>query len=198
MNDLSSLSFSSPQRGNTTNNNSTVNNDSICLSTSNIQGWSKCPDFWSDDVRMNALFTAFRNRDLNPLHYDNKMRFWKDLITCFCRDKQIIQFDLAQIEACFCRKNAKPKCLELVLGELVRERALIKRDEFLRPQVGLVQTVFNKLVWSPLAWSSGYIMRPIQSTSSLFIKPKQSPTTPVIASPSQPVSDSLASPKRLG
>lgn len=158
-------SFASPQNLNRTN----FNNDSVCYTDSDDEDdlkWKSRPVVWVDDVRMNALFAPFRNRDLNPLHYDNKLKFWKESILNYCREKQIIQFDLAYLENAFRRKNIKPKCLELVLNELAKEKSISTRDEVLKPKPGLIQNIFTKLVWSPLAWSTSYLFKSVVSYNS--------------------------------
>jgi len=120
--------------------------------------WKSKPDFWSDDVRMNALFAPFRNRDLNPLHYDNKLKFWKQAVSSYCKENQLIQFDLNLIVTSFKRKNLKPKCLDLVINEMIKDATIKTIDDALKPKPGLIQNIFNKVVWSPLAWSTTYVL----------------------------------------
>ena len=85
---------------------------------------------------MNALFAPFRKRDLNPLHYDNKMKFWKELIAAYCKEKQIIQVDIVSLECFFSRKKIKPKCLEPVLNELIKDGSFKTQSEILKPKPG--------------------------------------------------------------
>ena len=132
-----------------------------------VPNWRSQPATWSDDTRMNALFAPFRRRDLNPLHYDNKMKFWKEAISSYCKENDIIQFETKHLESCFLRKNIKPKCLELVLSELTLAGTFKTRDEALKPKVGFVKTIFNKVVWSPLTWSTGYIFKQTYLSSIL-------------------------------
>lgn len=121
--------------------------------------WKSRPDCWSDDVRMNALFSQFRKRDLNPLHYDSKLNFWKKAILSFCKDNEIIQLDLSLMENSFKRRNIKPKCLDLVLNVMIKEGSLRTLDDALKPKPSTLQTIFNKVVWSPLAWSTSFVLR---------------------------------------
>jgi hypothetical protein len=136
-------SFRDPQ-ANTTLNTSSFCNDSILSGVVSVDEWPRRPDCWSDDVRMNALFAPFRSRDLNPLHYDNKLRFWKELIVDYCTDNQILQFDSRTIENLFKRKNMRPKCLDLVISELAKEKVIATREEIVKPRVGFIQNVLNK------------------------------------------------------
>ena len=137
------------------NNESIYNEENLGNDTT----WNTQPKEWHDDVRMNALFTAFRNRDLNPLFYDSKLKFWKETILSYCKEKELMQFDLSHLECCFMRKGKKPKCLEMVLSEMMKERMFVSRDEALKPKPGLIKNIFNKLVWSPLSWSTSFILK---------------------------------------
>lgn len=125
------------------------------------------PDVWSDDVRMNALFAPFRSRNLNPLHYDNKLKFWKDLIIDYCKQNDIVEIDSHTAAHWFIRKSIKPKCLDLVISELSKEKKLVARDEALKPVAasGIIHNVFNKLIWTPLSWSTSYLFRSASQSS---------------------------------
>lgn len=137
--------------------------------------WKSKPLEWSDDTRMNALFASFRKRELNALHYDNKMKFWKEQIKAFCKENNVIQMNLHTLENCFMRKNIKPKCLELVIKEMLTDGSFKTRTEILRPKQGLIQTVISKCIWSPLTWSTNYLLEKTQIASYL---PYRSNSTP--------------------
>lgn len=95
---------------------------------------------------MNALFAPFRKRDLNPLHYDNKMKFWRELIVAYCKEKQILQVDIHSLEGFFTRKKIKPKCLEPVLNELIKEGSFKTQSEILKPKPGRnILSIFDKI-----------------------------------------------------
>lgn len=142
--------------------------------------WLNRPDEWNDDVRMNALFAPFRNRAINPLHYDNKIKFWKQAIISICTEKQIIQFDQKKMENLFIRKGKKPKCLELVINELVRERIICTSEDCLKQKNGLLTNMFN-MIWSPFSWSSSYFFRASTSngdSTSTFYATSFTPKSP--------------------
>jgi hypothetical protein len=101
------------------------------------------PDVWSDDTRMNALFAPFRKRDLNPLHYDNKLKFWKEQILAYCNENEIIQIDLKTLENCFMRQKRKPKCLETVLAKMITDGNFQTRNELLRPKIGFALSLIK-------------------------------------------------------
>ena len=160
------ISFSSPISSKNNIQNTSLDGNNVSFNETINDIWLNKPADWSDDVRMNALFAPFRNRDLNPLHYDNKLKFWKQVITSYCHEKQIFEFNLNQLENFFQRKNIKPKCLELVVSEMLKEKTLFTREDVLKPREGLIRNVFNKLVWSPLAWSTSYLLKPLTYTAS--------------------------------
>lgn len=72
------------------------------------------PKLWDNDEKMTAWFAPFRNRDLNPLNYDNKMAFWKNNIEYFCTHTNEICFTLARIRSFFTRNGKLPACLSTV------------------------------------------------------------------------------------
>jgi hypothetical protein len=193
INQNQNISFSSPVSYKNSIQNTSLSNNSFNETINDI--WLSKPADWSDDVRMNALFAPFRNRDLNPLHYDNKLKFWKQVITSYCNEKKILEFNLNQLEHFFQRKNIKPKCFELVVSEMLKEKTLSTREDILKPRQGLIKNVFNKLVWSPLAWSTSYILKPLTYTSSSANFQTNNPSS--LSSPrssSSPSLDILTSP----
>lgn len=78
------------------------------------------PKFWDDDIKMDAWFAPFRNRDLNPLNYDNKMDFWKYNIKFFCERTHSCVFNLAQMKRFFQRNGKFPCCLPLVFETMLK------------------------------------------------------------------------------
>lgn len=81
-------------------------------------------------------------------------------------EKDISEFDVKELEDYFVRKNLRPKCLETVLVELSREKRITQRDEFLKPNQSLIQSVFTKFIWTPLSWSTGYFYRSTATSTS--------------------------------
>lgn len=180
-NTFKNFEHTSPYR--TTNElNFSVQNDSVYdIDEDDEIEWLNRPDEWNDDVRMNALFAPFRNRDINPLHYDNKLKFWKQVITSICVEKQILQFDQKKLENMFIRKGKRPKCLELVINELLKESTIITKEECLKPKTGMLTNIFNKLLWSPLSWSTSYFFKASTSngdSTSTFYSTSFTPKSP--------------------
>lgn len=81
---------------------------------------SYLPDVWADDLRMNALFTDFRPREVNPAAYDSKLKFWMDVIDRCVRHEELISFTSAQLRDKLQRKGKMPHCFPKVLEDMHR------------------------------------------------------------------------------
>lgn len=91
------------------------------------------PEDWKDNVRMDVLFAPFRPRDLNPLNFDNKMKFWKQLIQKYCDQKGSAAISLAELRTAFKRANKRPYALEAVLDEMRLKAELQPIQEYAKP-----------------------------------------------------------------
>lgn len=85
------------------------------------------PDCWEDDKRMNVLFSPFRKRELNPVDYDSKMKFWNNIIEKWCVENNHCVLTLTTLRTAFKRKGRTPSCLTTVVEELLRF-VMIKYD----------------------------------------------------------------------
>lgn len=85
------------------------------------------PADWEDDERMAFLFRDFRPREANPLGYDEKMLFWKKLVTSFTRQRREAIFSVQSLAEGFTRKNSQPVCLGRVVEALQREGVVALR-----------------------------------------------------------------------
>ncbi|KAL1461106.1 hypothetical protein WDU94_013037 [Cyamophila willieti] len=111
------------------------------------------PECWKDETRMNALFAPFRDREVNAIFYDVKMKFWKDLIQEACSN--IGYFNVQDLNSVFTRNRRIPYCTSNVVKDLIINGDVRTREEFLASTPGqswkkwAVQTV----VVNPLFWS---------------------------------------------
>lgn len=90
------------------------------LCTITIADCPEKPEFWDDDMKMDAWFAPFRNRDVNPLNYDNKMNFWMNNVNFFCEKTHKCSFTLMQLKSFFVRNGKTPSCLPLVFQTMLR------------------------------------------------------------------------------
>jgi hypothetical protein len=69
---------------------------------------------------MNALFTDFRARNVNPAAFDSKMKFWTDVIDSCVAHEELVTFSSTEIRDRLQRKGKKPHCIPKVLEEMHR------------------------------------------------------------------------------
>ncbi|XP_026682408.1 digestive organ expansion factor homolog [Diaphorina citri] len=75
------------------------------------------PECWKDETRMNALFAPFRDREVNPIFYDVKMKFWKDLIQEACSN--VGYFTIQELNTAFTRNRRIPYCTANIVKDLI-------------------------------------------------------------------------------
>lgn len=76
------------------------------------------PACWADDARMSVLFAPFRAKSLNPVNYDSKLAFWRNLIRKYSEAKGSARITLPELRRAFQRNGKKPYALETVLFEM--------------------------------------------------------------------------------
>lgn len=123
---------------------------SLTPKLSSIESWDRLPSDWQNDERMDALFSLFKDRDLNPVHYDAKMKFWSENIIAYCEDHGLLQVDLPTLVSRFRRKGKTPKSIEKVFEELIKQTRLISSTDYASSQQSSwMSWTFSKLT-SPL------------------------------------------------
>ena len=135
------------------------------------------PKSWSDDERMNFRFQPFADRNVNSLAYDNKMKFWKELIIEISQsgllkvaDEHSVQqtFIISQdmLTQAFMRKGKSPKCLATVLEELERDGVLTESKVYNERLVEVVKRM--QASWS--TWSYQVLVSsPLSKLTNRFI-----------------------------
>jgi charged multivesicular body protein 7 len=79
------------------------------------------PDDWENDDKMTVLFSPFReNRDINPVSWDVKMKFWTDMTEWELKYRNQAVLDVKQFPHRFKRKGKTPTCLNKVFNEMLR------------------------------------------------------------------------------
>ncbi|OQV13465.1 putative Charged multivesicular body protein 7 [Hypsibius exemplaris] len=119
---------------------------------------SYLPAAWEDDTRMNALFTEFRARNANTAGYDNKMKFWVDVIDACVVGEDMVTFSAAELREKLQRKGKKPHCIPAVLEEMHRSKKFITMDQFFAAsQESWVAWGFDSLVKKPFSFTTGLL-----------------------------------------
>ena len=84
------------------------------------QSARKYPEGWDDDIKMTVMFSPFRDRNLNPKSWDQKVKFWSELIVEESIQNKSALFDSTELKEKFRRKGKAPCCLEIVINEMIR------------------------------------------------------------------------------
>ncbi|CAF0963488.1 unnamed protein product [Adineta steineri] len=127
---------------------------SLTPKPSQIESWDRLPSDWQNDERMDALFSFFKDRDLNAVHYDAKMKFWSETIIDYCEDHGLLQIDIPTIVSRFRRKGRTPKCLDKIFEELTKQNRLISTNDYANSQQSWSSWTFNKLASPLTGWMS--------------------------------------------
>lgn len=80
----------------------------------------KLHDDWEDDMKMTVMFAPFRERKLNPKSWDQKVKFWTELIVGESLQSKTGLVNMKELKEKFRRKGKIPTCLETVLNEMKR------------------------------------------------------------------------------
>ncbi|GFR26679.1 charged multivesicular body protein 7 [Trichonephila clavata] len=115
---------------------------------------SDFPPDWNDDIRMNFLFSAFRERSVNPEGYDAKLNFWINTIQDMCMKSQCPMITSNALCFAFERKNRQPICLDIVLESMSRQGLMMKISDFnkIDQEKGWLGWGFDILVQKPVSW----------------------------------------------
>lgn len=128
---------------------------SLTPKASQVEVWQRLPSDWHNDERMDALFSVFKERELNPVHYDAKMKFWSETIVAFCEDHGLLQIDIPTLTSKFRRKGKTPKCLGKVFEELIRHHRLMSTPDYANTQqASWMSWTFSKLASPLTSWMS--------------------------------------------
>lgn len=102
---------------------------------------------------MSVLLNTFRPRQVNPEHYDQKMKFWKEMIENYCDYKGSAKCTITELRAVFKRNGTVPYCLQDVFNEMISEGNLVNKVEFMREvKTGWGSWAVDSLVVRPLGW----------------------------------------------
>lgn len=107
---------------------------------------------------MGLLLAPFRAKNVNAEAYDYKMKFWKDMIKRYCGQDQRATISIKVLKEVFKRDNTSPYCLQEVFDELLREKTIVPKSQFLEEKEATWSGwAVKKLVKQPLSWGFGKI-----------------------------------------
>lgn len=124
----------------------------IVKSTMSENGFKK-PSCWNDKERRTALFAPFRNRCLNPEHYDNKMEFWQNLIAEYVRFQGKPTFSKLELQNVFTHDQQIPSCLDFVIQEMLNTKKIrLLADYEYDPYNTWRGWMVNEFLRKPIFW----------------------------------------------
>lgn len=128
------------------------------------------PNCWSDDERMDNLFAPFRAKSVNPVNYDRKLEFWRNLIGKYCVNNGNAIVTVNELRNAFQRGEKKPYCLDVVLKELTNAGSVRPRSLFaMKPQETWSVWAMNTFIKSPLQWSFNKVKERVVSVADATI-----------------------------
>ncbi|XP_022098280.1 charged multivesicular body protein 7-like [Acanthaster planci] len=119
------------------------------------------PSCWDDDERMGYLFSDFRqNRTVNPNDWDNKLKFWSQLVGDCCRKDKCAVMDCEKMVEGFRRKGRLPMGINRVLREMANTGEIVSTADFSN---SLNSTWFSwgihTFLRQPLTWAVGSVFK---------------------------------------
>lgn len=115
---------------------------------------------------MGLLLAPFRAKNVNAEAYDYKMKFWKDMIMRYCGTDQRATISINVLKEAFTRNHTSPYCLHEVVEELIREKVIVPKSQFLEEKEATWSGwAVKKLVKQPLSWGLGKIKEKLWITT---------------------------------
>ncbi|XP_033633411.1 charged multivesicular body protein 7-like [Asterias rubens] len=126
------------------------------------------PPCWDDDERMSYLFSDFRqNRTVNPKDWDNKLKFWSQLIEERCKKKRCAVFECDRAAEGLRRKGRLPMGLDRVLREMANNGQIVSIDEFKNSvNASWLSWGVHQFMRRPVSWAVGYMFKGSESKLS--------------------------------
>ncbi|KAI9590120.1 charged multivesicular body protein 7-like [Glossina fuscipes] len=88
------------------------------------------PACWHDNMRMEFLLSAFRERTVNPESYDAKLQFWTHQIQDYCEYKGDANFNKEELKIRFTRNGRVPACLDTVLSNMLQLKIICASEDY--------------------------------------------------------------------
>ncbi|XP_018785377.1 PREDICTED: charged multivesicular body protein 7 [Bactrocera latifrons] len=132
------------------NNSASSNEHGNSLENRNSFPYPPC---WKNGVRMIALLAPFRIRELNPEHYDSKLKFWEDMIALYCEHTGTGCFCKRDLQHTFTRGDRIPSGLDTVFSEMLHAKKIRARADFeYDPENTWSGWAMNNFVKLPISW----------------------------------------------
>ncbi|KAH0949392.1 hypothetical protein HN011_007045 [Eciton burchellii] len=120
----------------------------------NLLPVEKLPECWNQEERMNALFSPFRSKSVNPQDWISKYKFWNNLIYEWLKHTMQCSFSVIDLNEAFKRKGCRPLCLITVIEELLRNNEIIQETDFFKePCETWTAWSIDIFIKKPINWS---------------------------------------------
>ncbi|CAI5442364.1 unnamed protein product [Caenorhabditis angaria] len=93
-------------------------------------GAAYLPDVWNDDVTMHGLLSVIKERSVNKVDYDRKVKFWSETIFDSCIGERNAVFDLVSLKKRFRRGDRVPASLPVVLEYMKKNNEIQTLNEW--------------------------------------------------------------------
>lgn len=100
-----------------------------------------------------VLFNPFRPKNVNPINYESKLKFWKLLIVKYCNEKGSANVSEFELKSAFMRNGRKPMCLSTVLEDMQNNHEIESLHKFMVPvQHSWKGWAIDVMVKKPASW----------------------------------------------
>jgi charged multivesicular body protein 7 len=104
---------------------------------------------------MSVMLNTFRPKQVNEEHYNQKMKFWIEMVENYCEYKGSANVSIEELKTVFKRKGTVPYCLQDVLRQMSADGNIVEKEEFMAPPKSLAGWAVNSLLVKPLSWGIG-------------------------------------------
>ncbi|KAL6077061.1 Charged multivesicular body protein 7 [Balamuthia mandrillaris] len=106
---------------------------------------------WHDDARMRKMFGPLPStRESDEEAWDDLLHFWESALYAYLRHHKQLVFSTDQVKRAFKRNNVVPQSLEQVVAELMAQKKMVTKEDFMTRQGWLAW--MGSLVLGPLRW----------------------------------------------
>ncbi|KAK3770068.1 hypothetical protein RRG08_043224 [Elysia crispata] len=127
-------------------------------------------DELADDRQASVLYSPFREKSLNPLSWNRKMKFWESLLLKTFMEQRVISFESSKLPEMFERNGLTPKCLATVV-EQMKSCGQLQPISHYQKNTSWLAWGFNTLVKQPVFWGVTQLIGSPKKDSGVFVCP---------------------------
>ncbi|CAJ0944851.1 unnamed protein product, partial [Mesorhabditis belari] len=104
------------------------------------------PATWNDDMEMSGLMSMIKSRQVNPVDYDRKIRFWRGMIESGCYGEKDALLTVDSLKKRFRRGDLVPSSLPIVIEDMINTGDIITLDEWKEKHSSWLGWGFSKMM----------------------------------------------------